>query len=120
MDPEKTLTFCLGLKAEEVTQFSFPGMLQRGNTLWVVVVCLLFVDKELSLQRCNLPSFYMIHIPAELPFSLSLSFFLFFFFCTTATNVVVRRAFVEGFFFFFAAAFRAKDQIIGCVFVCAV
>lgn len=39
MDPEKTLTFCLGLKAEEVTRFSFPGMLlQRGNTLCVVVV----------------------------------------------------------------------------------
>lgn len=39
MDPEKTLTFCLGLKKEEVTHISFHAiLLQHSNTLCVVVV----------------------------------------------------------------------------------
>lgn len=55
MDPEKTLTFCLGLKAEEVTQFSVdPSILQHGNTLCVVVIVV--VDKQLPQQRWHLRS----------------------------------------------------------------
>lgn len=74
MDPEKTLTFCLGLKAEEVTQFSFdPSILQHGNTLCVVVIVV--VDKQLPQQRMLF--FHMVHISAELPFRFLFEFFVF-------------------------------------------
>lgn len=89
MDPEKTLTFCLGLKAEEVTQFSFdPSILQHGNTLCVVVIVV--VDKQLPQQRILF--FHVVHILAELPF--------FPFLCTTATRSCVCGG--------FAAALRGK------------
>lgn len=85
MDPEKTLTFCLGLKAEEVTQFSLdPSILQHGNTLCVVVIVV--VDKQLPQQRCHLRS--VLSYGSDFSGVASFLFFLIFL-CTTATRPCV-------------------------------